>query len=270
MAEPDVGNLRAVGVTPNGKARVRCPSPRCAAIFEVEPARLGRNDRCPACGIGLTARPLEIEARLRDQQRRTLGVETSSIARLPLAVLVDNVRSLWNVGSIFRTADGCAVERLVLAGITGCPPRAEIAKTALGAEKVVAWRYRADVVEALEDLCADGFVPVAIETSPRAVGLDDVVWPDRTCLVVGNEVSGVSPSVLEACSHHVCIPMRGLKDSLNVAVAFGIAAYAASRALTASTTAGWPQPHSAGGAGDSKRTRGSASSGPTGQPILRT
>jgi tRNA G18 (ribose-2'-O)-methylase SpoU len=180
----------------------------------------------------MTARPAEIEARLRHQQERIRGVERSPIPRLPLVVLVDNVRSLWNVGAIFRTADACGVGEVVLAGISGCPPRKEIAKTALGAEEAVAWRYRADATEALREISREGYVPVAIETSARAVPLREAGWPERVCLVVGNEVAGISPAVLEACPRHVAIPMRGLKDSLNVAVAFGIVAFRAAEALS--------------------------------------
>jgi tRNA G18 (ribose-2'-O)-methylase SpoU len=184
----------------------------------------------------LTARPVELEARLRHQQQRLRGVTRSPIPRLPLVVLVDNIRSLWNVGAIFRTADACGIGEVVLAGISGCPPRKEIAKTALGAEEVVAWRYRADAGEALREIVAEGYVPVAIETSDRAVPLHRIEWPDRVCLVLGNEVAGISPPVLSACSRHVAIPMRGLKDSLNVAVAFGIVAFRAAEALAPA----WP------------------------------
>jgi tRNA G18 (ribose-2'-O)-methylase SpoU len=150
---------------------------------------------------------------------------------LPLTVLVDNVRSLWNVGSIFRTADACAVRTLYLAGITGHPPRPEISKTALGADSAVDWHYSADPLESLERVVADGYTPVAIETSPEAVPLGRVSWPPTVCLVVGNEVAGVSPPVLKACPLHVSIPMLGTKESLNVAVAFGIAAYEVVRSL---------------------------------------
>lgn len=215
----------------NSSFQVRCPEPACATVFTVEPERLGRNHHCPQCGIGLTARPLSIEGQLRDQQEKIQGLESSPLPRLPLAVLVDNVRSLWNVGSIFRTADACGVERLVLAGITGAPPRPEITKTALGAEEVVAWRYRADGPGALAELKREGHVAVAIETSPRAIALDRFEWPHRPCIVIGNEVAGIAPPLLAACPHHVFIPMRGLKDSLNVAVAFGIAACAAALAI---------------------------------------
>jgi tRNA G18 (ribose-2'-O)-methylase SpoU len=209
----------------------RCPDPGCATIFSVEAARLGKNGRCPACGIGLTARPLAIEEQLLAQEARVRGGTGADLRRLPLAVLVDNVRSLWNVGALFRTADACGVQRMILCGITGSPPRPEITKTALGAEEAVAWSYRADPVAALADLEREGYVPVAIESTPDAIPMARFPWPDRICLVIGNEVAGVSPSLLAACAHHAAIPMLGVKDSLNVAVAFGIAAHAAATAL---------------------------------------
>ncbi len=209
----------------------RCPSEQCAAVFDVSSKSLGRNINCPACGMAMTARPLGIDAKLNAQQRRTSGQAGLPIPRLPLTVLVDNVRSLWNVGSIFRTADACGVRELILSGITGYPPRVQIAKTALGAERAVAWRYRADSSSALEELKAAGYTPVAVEATRQARPFDQLTWPASVCLVVGSEVAGISPRVLEACRHHVSIPMRGVKDSLNVAVAFGIVAQHAARIL---------------------------------------
>ena len=211
---------------------VRCPVAGCAEIFEVRSERLGRNICCPVCGVRMTARPVGVEAQLERQQERVHGVAGSPVERLPLAVLVDNVRSLWNVGSIFRTADACGVKQLVLSGITGCPPRPQISKTALGAEEAVPWYYRADPREALEELVHLGYTAVAVETSPRAIPVDELSWPARVALIIGNEVAGVTPQVLDACPVHVSIPMRGVKDSLNVAVAFGIAAHHATRVLT--------------------------------------
>lgn len=216
---------------------VRCPSPACGDVFTVPVERLGRNLYCLSCGVRMTARPVEIDEALRRKQHRTAGGSGANLERLPFVAVVDNVRSLWNVGSIFRTADACGLRHLALAGITGCPPRPEIAKTALGAEDVVAWSYHADAVRAIAGFVAQGFTAVALESSPRAVSLDAVTWPPRTCLVIGNEVAGVAAPAVAACSLHAQIPMQGLKDSLNVAVAFGIAAYAASRALLQSYSA---------------------------------
>jgi tRNA G18 (ribose-2'-O)-methylase SpoU len=213
------------------RAPVRCPAEPCAAVFDLDPRHLGRSIHCPACGVRMTARPLGVEARLEAQQARIRGAPGLPLRRLPIAALVDNVRSLWNVGSIFRTADACGVREIVLSGITGCPPRVQISKTALGAEQAVAWRYRADASRALDGLVAAGYAPVAIETTSRAVSPEELGWPSRVCLVIGNEVAGITPRLLEACPHHVSIPMRGVKDSLNVAVAFGIVAHHVARTL---------------------------------------
>lgn len=210
---------------------VRCPSESCAAEFVLAANRLGRSVHCPSCGIRMTARPLEVERKLLEQQARIGGGEGAEIERLPFAVVLDNVRSLWNVGSMFRTADACGVQKMLLTGVTGYPPRPELSKTALGAEQAVAWSYLADPVEAIRRLAREGFEPVALETSPRAVRLDRFKWPDRVALVVGNEVAGVGAPVLDECSRHLSLPMLGVKDSLNVAVAFGIAAFAAARAI---------------------------------------
>jgi tRNA G18 (ribose-2'-O)-methylase SpoU len=182
----------------------------------------------------MNARPVSMERELRERERRTPGGQGNpSIARLPLAAFADNVRSLWNVGSMFRTADACAARLLVLAGVSGCPPRDAISKTALGAERAVAWRYRADEVAALDELRGEGWVPVALENGPGGVPLAEFDWPERPCVVAGHEVRGISPQLLDECVLRVSIPMRGAKDSLNVAVAFGIALHRASEALAA-------------------------------------
>ncbi len=227
------------GTQSTGKP-VRCPATGCAVIFDLPPRLLGRSVECPSCGGRMTARPLEVAARLELQETKIHGSSGLAIPRLPFSVLVDNVRSLWNVGSIFRTADACGVREIALCGITGCPPRVQIAKTALGAERAVGWRYRADSGRALEELVTEGYTPVAVETSERAMPLDRIEWPTPLCLVLGSETAGVSPRVLDACQLHVAIPMRGAKDSLNVAVAFGIVAQHAACALERSESR--PQP----------------------------
>lgn len=217
-------------------ASVRCPAPACGVVFEIAVERLGRNVYCIQCGRRMTAKPAGVEEALerREAEGRSGGGPdgSSTVERLPFRVLVDNVRSLWNVGSMFRTADAFGVEELILTGITGTPPRREITKTALGAENSVRWTYRADPLAALADLRAAGFVPVALEVAETAVDVNSFPWPGRVALVVGNEVVGVSSPVLEACEHHVRIPMRGVKESLNVAVAFGVAAGAVAACLT--------------------------------------
>lgn len=182
----------------------------------------------------MTAKPIEIELELREREEKACGGEGADIRRLPLAVLLENVRSLWNVGSIFRTADACGVERVLLTGITGCPPRSEISKTALGAEEVVAWSYHADAGEGLDEARAAGYTLVALESTEGSIPIQRMGWPDRPCLLLGNEVVGLSEALLKECAHRVYIPMAGIKESFNVAVAFGIAAHHAAMALARS------------------------------------
>jgi 23S rRNA (guanosine2251-2'-O)-methyltransferase len=144
------------------------------------------------------------------------------ITRLPAAVLLDNVRSLYNVGSFFRTADAAAIEKLYLCGITGRPPKHAISKTALGAEETVPWEHSWDACAMVADLRGRGFEIAAIETTPHAVDLFD--WAPRfpVCVVFGHEVDGIRPEISELCDTHVRIPMLGVKHSLNVATAGGV------------------------------------------------
>ncbi|MEE3182109.1 MAG: TrmH family RNA methyltransferase [Planctomycetota bacterium] len=213
--------------------RVGCPAPHCGAVFEIPAGRLGRNIYCLECGRRMTARPVGHTERLRAKETEGASGSGAEIERLPLAAVLDDIRSLWNVGSIFRTADGCGVRKLWLAGITGTPPRAEITKTALGAEEQVAWDYRADVLEAIQEARAEGYEPVVVEATEESEGVGEFSWPERPCLVLGNEATGVSPLLLDACERRVSIPMCGVKESFNVAVAFGIAAHQAAMALAA-------------------------------------
>ena len=209
--------------------RVGCPAPLCGAVFEIPAVRLGRNIYCIECGLRMTARPAGRSGRLRASEAG--AASGGGAERFPLAAILDDIRSLWNVGSIFRSADGCGVAKLWLAGITGTPPRAEITRTALGADEQVAWEYCAEVIEALEEARSEGYEPIILEAGDGAGMVDDCSWPERPCLILGNEATGVSPLLLEACDRRVAIPMCGVKESFNVAVAFGIAAHHAARAL---------------------------------------
>jgi len=141
---------------------------------------------------------------------------------LPVTVLLDNVRSVYNVGAFFRTADAARVERLLLSGFTASPPHKGIDKTALGADAVVNWQ-RLDAPEAmLDDLHRRGYELAAIETSEAAVDLYE--WQPRfpVCVVFGHEVDGLRPALVARCDRIVRIPMYGRKRSLNVATAGGI------------------------------------------------
>jgi 23S rRNA (guanosine2251-2'-O)-methyltransferase len=144
---------------------------------------------------------------------------------LPVTVLLDNVRSMYNVGAFFRTADGVALERLLLSGITGRPPKKEIAKTALGADEHVPWMPVDAPADHLLALRTQGYEIAAIETSQHSVDLYD--WEPRfpVCLIFGHEVDGIQPPLLAACDTHVRLPMLGRKHSLNVATAGGIVLY---------------------------------------------
>ncbi|TSC79654.1 MAG: tRNA/rRNA methyltransferase SpoU [Candidatus Peregrinibacteria bacterium Gr01-1014_25] len=140
-----------------------------------------------------------------------------------ICLLCHNVRSLWNVGSFFRTADAFAVERIFLTGYTGKPPRKEITKTAIGAEAFVAWEHHSDPLPVLERLHRDGWQIVALELTPQAMPMDDFHPGGRVCLVVGHELEGVPQDILAQSDAVIAIPMLGQKESLNVAVAAGIA-----------------------------------------------
>ncbi len=144
---------------------------------------------------------------------------------LPAAVLLENVRSMYNVGAFFRTADGVKLEKLYLAGITACPPKKEIAKTALGAEETVPWEHGPDALTIVAELQERGFEVAAIETSIRSVDLFD--WQPRfpVCVAFGHEVDGIGPALAERCDTHVRIPMLGSKHSLNVASAGAVVMY---------------------------------------------
>jgi 23S rRNA (guanosine2251-2'-O)-methyltransferase len=154
-----------------------------------------------------------------------VSIPYDRIGKLPLAVLLDNVRSLYNVGSFFRTADAAGVEKLYLAGITGHPPKRPLSKTALGAEERIPWEHSWDPLVFVSKLQARGYEMAAIETSAHSVDLFD--WRPRfpVCLVFGHEVEGIRKQLLERCDTHVRIPMLGLKHSLNVATAGGVVIY---------------------------------------------
>ena len=147
------------------------------------------------------------------------------LRRHSLRLVLDQVRSAYNVGALFRTADAAAVERITLLGFTPHPPHPQLEKTALGATGYVPWEHRESADGFLEELAAEGYELVALETGPDATNIWSFCWPARTALVVGNEVEGVSATVLAACTKKVCLPMFGYKASLNVTTALGVAMF---------------------------------------------
>ncbi|MDR3665597.1 MAG: RNA methyltransferase, partial [Ignavibacteriaceae bacterium] len=159
------------------------------------------------------------------QNRSTL--ETLHLVnKLPVYVLLDSIRSNYNVGSIFRTSDGAMIEKLYLCGYTPHPPKKEILKTALGAIDSVPWEYAPNPKDVILKLKEQGVRICALElteSSSEYYKLDDSSFP--LCLVIGNEITGVSQDVLDLCDTSIEIPQYGIKQSLNVAVAYGIAIF---------------------------------------------
>lgn len=163
--------------------------------------------------------------KLMTEELHRLSVEAYHRAeKLPVIMVLDNIRSLHNVGSVFRTADAFRLAGICLCGITACPPAAEIHKTALGAEDAVSWKYHADTLEAVRELKAEGYTVLAVEQVEGSHMLDSLsIDPaGRYALVMGNEVKGVRQDVVDACDGCVEIPQFGTKHSLNVSVSAGI------------------------------------------------
>jgi 23S rRNA (guanosine2251-2'-O)-methyltransferase len=158
-------------------------------------------------------------------QATSAGTAYEQVAPLPVSILLDNVRSLYNVGAFFRTADAAAIEKLYLCGITGRPPKGAIAKTALGAEQTVPWEHAWEAAQMVESIRGRGIEIAAVETTVHAVDLFD--WTPRfpVCVIFGHEVDGIRPEISALCDTHVRIPMLGAKHSLNVATAGGVVIY---------------------------------------------
>lgn len=193
-----------------------CSNPACSFRFPAPPAML----QCPRCGSSLISVPEApglAEANPRDET-----------ARRPLEALLDNIRSTYNVGAMFRTSDGAGVSHLYLTGTSPTPENLRVGKTALGAEFSVPWSWHANGLQAALQIKAQGRQLWALEIGPDSTSIFQAApeIPDEPlCLVVGNEVSGIDPGILALCDRRVWIPMQGYKRSLNVAIAFGIAVY---------------------------------------------
>ncbi len=171
--------------------------------------------------------------------------------KLPLVVVLDNVRSQHNVGAVFRTADAMRIERVVLCGICCCPPNQEIHKTALGAEESVEWLYYKETLDAVQALQDEGYTVYAVEQAHDSVTLEEIAEtitnhqspitnhqpPITNCpkiaVILGHEVFGVQQEVIDHCSQCIEIPQYGTKHSMNVSVTAGIVMYRLSEALRA-------------------------------------
>lgn len=150
--------------------------------------------------------------------------EFAAMGRIPVVVVLDNVRSAQNVGAVFRTSDAFAIERVVLCGITPAPPSRDIHKTALGAELSVEWTHYDSTAKAISELKQAGYTVLCVEQVEGAAMLDALeIYPEKSyALVFGNEVAGVDQAVVDLCDGAIEIPQAGTKHSLNVSVAAGV------------------------------------------------
>lgn len=150
--------------------------------------------------------------------------EFRATPKLPLVIVLDNVRSMHNVGSVFRTADAFAAEAIWLCGITGQPPHREIEKTALGATSSVKWKYAKDVSEALKELKEAGYRLMAVEQADKSISLEKFIpgQTEKYAFIFGNEVNGVSEEAMKLAGKCIEIPQFGTKHSLNISVSAGI------------------------------------------------
>jgi len=166
-------------------------------------------------------------------EQRKKPEDMSESDRNPIYTLCDNIRSIYNVGSIFRTSDGAYIKKLFLTGYTPYPPRKEIEKVALGATETVPWEYKRNPLEVLHNLKSKGVKTAVVELTDTG----NLIWNVRKsdfplCLIIGNEITGVSKEIIDFADTSFEIPMLGMKQSLNVAVAYGIAVYQLVNVLT--------------------------------------
>lgn len=195
----------------------QCLNAACRFRF---PAAGSSGAQCPQCGASTAVMATP-------HAKRDTAVSHPA-SGLHLVLLLDNIRSLYNVGSIFRTADGAGVKHLHLAGISATPEHPKLAKTALGADSQMGWSYSRNALDTAVNLQQQGYRLWALEDAPQAESLFRSQWRDDgrpVVLVIGNENVGVDPAILPRCEHIFLLPMLGVKDSLNVAVACGIAIY---------------------------------------------
>lgn len=171
-----------------------------------------------------------------DELNRKNIDEFKEAEKTPLIVILDDIRSMHNIGAFFRTSDAFLIQKIYLCGITAQPPHKEIRKTALGATESVDWEYREDIMELLEELKNEGVQLVALEQTTQSVPLQDFdVQKDTTyALIFGNEVKGVQQKVIQQAQHIIEIPQLGTKHSFNVSVSGGIALWEFFKKITLS------------------------------------
>jgi 23S rRNA (guanosine2251-2'-O)-methyltransferase len=217
-----------------------CTDPGCRFRFPA-PANAKLGDKCPRCGaIVQVVIKASFEPENNPDSQPNVGNQVEGINQtagsysLPphsthfLAALIDNIRSTWNVGSMLRTADGAGIRHLYLCGISPTPEHPHVTRTALGAEHSIPWSWHPNSIDLAKELLGMGYQLWALEAMPGAVPIysaPPLASLERVALVIGNEIAGIDPGLLALCQACFWIPMRGVKRSLNAAVAFGIAAY---------------------------------------------
>lgn len=157
-----------------------------------------------------------------DELNRISKEDFEKAEKLPIIIVLDNIRSLSNVGAFFRTADAFRIGELLLCGITACPPHREIHKTALGADETVKWRYFETTEAACQQLKEEGYRIYAVEQVEGSIPLQDFEFAEHTAYILGNEVEGVSEEALPYCEGAIELPQVGTKHSINVSVCAGI------------------------------------------------
>ena len=156
---------------------------------------------------------------------RPTSDELRFIPKAPISFMLENIRSVHNVGSIFRTADGFGVSEIYLTGYTACPPREDLTKTALGSDKVVPWTHYENSLDAIDDILKKGITPLVVEQTIKSESIYELDFEFPVCIILGNEVEGVTEEVVRKVGLHAEIPMKGIKQSLNVSVAAGVAGF---------------------------------------------
>ena len=162
--------------------------------------------------------------KLKNNELERINIEEFKRAtKTPVTIILDNVRSAINVGSIFRTSDAFLIEKIILCGITAIPPDKEIRKTALGATDSVKWEFFENTINAVSKLKAEGYHIIGIEQTDKSTMLNDISLPKKSiAIIMGNEVNGVAQEVINMCNEVIEVPQFGTKHSLNISVATGI------------------------------------------------
>ena len=186
-----------------------------------------RKHKCMSGNLPLRMRKLGM-----DELGRLSVDEFRRSEKMPVVVVLDNIRSMHNVGSVFRTADAFLIEGIYLCGYTPRPPHRDIHKTALGATETVEWKYFQDIREGLQQLKEEGYKIFAVEQVDKSIPLQELATQHsgKTVVVFGNEVSGVGEEALKVCDGSVEIPQWGMKHSLNISIAAGIVLWELARA----------------------------------------